>query len=140
MVVNIRRISHPLQIHRLLGPNTIVRQNTVELFDLPLVFGAVLDAYTDYPGFTIGFNSDMMTVRLNSTVTFDILWKARKASMDDEQGILNLYYGQQVLRFPHVYNETPAVKVRGGAYWDAVWEEMRNVQHTAILSPDREPL
>jgi len=47
--------------------------------------------------------------------------------MDDEQGFLNLYYGQRVLRLPHVYNENLAIKVRSRTYWGTVWEEVGNV-------------
>ena len=75
MVVDFGRISHPPQIRRLSGPITVVRRNFDELFDLPFVFGAVLDAYTGYRGFTIGFNFEMMPVRPSSTIIFDILWK-----------------------------------------------------------------
>ena len=59
--------------------------------------------------------------------------------MNDEQGFLDLYYGQQVLRLQHVYAEDLAIKVRSRTCWDAVWEEMRNVQYRIISPPNREP-
>ena len=123
-----------------LAPNTVVRQNFDELFDLPFVLGAALDAYTDYRGFTIGFNSGVMALRSNSTVFFDMLPKVWEAPMDDEQGFLNLYFGQQVLRLPHVYNGNLAIKARSRTYWDAIWDEMRIVQYTVTSPFDREPV
>ena len=123
-----------------LAPNTIVRQNFDELFDLPFVFGAAIDAHTDYRGFTVEFNSGVMAVRPDSAVFLDMLSKVREAPKNDEQGFLNLYYGQQVLRLPHVYNGNLAIKLISGAYWDAIWEEMRIVQYTVASPFDREPV
>ena len=52
-------------------------------YSTSLAFGAAPDAYTDYRGFTIGFNSGMMAVRPSSTVLFESggrQWTANKGS------------------------------------------------------------
>lgn len=123
-----------------LAPNTVVRQTFDELFDLPFVFGAALNAHTDFRGFTIGFNSGVMVFRPNSTAFSDMLSKVWKAPVDDEEGFLNLYYGQQVVRLPHVYNGNLAIKARSRAYWDAIWEETKIVQYTVASPFDRRPV
>jgi len=46
---------------------------------------------------------------------------------DAEQGFLNLYYGQQAIRLPHVYNGNLAIKTKSRKYWDAIQDQMRIV-------------
>ena len=123
-----------------LAPNTVVRWNFDELFNLPFVFGAALDTHTDFRGFTVEFNSGVMALRPNSTVFSDMLSKVWKASLDDEDGFLNLYYGQQVFRLPHMYNGNLAIKARSRAYWDAIWDGMKVLQYTATSPFDRQPI
>lgn len=122
-----------------LAPNTIVTQNFDELFDLPFVFGAALDAHTDFRGFTLEFNSGVMALRPNSTVFFDMISKVRKAPVDDEEGFLNLYYGQQAFRLPHVYNGNLAIKARSRIYWDAIRDGIRILHYTVTSPFDRQP-
>ena len=123
-----------------LAPNTVVRQNFDELFDLPFVFGAALDTHADFRGITIEFNSGVMAFRPNSTVFSDMLSKVLKAPVDNEQDFLNLYYGQQVARLPHVYNGNLAIKARSRVYWDGIWDGMRVIQYTVVSPFNRQPV
>ena len=115
--------------------DTHVKRNFDELFELPFVFAAVPDVYTDDRGFTINFNAGVMAFKPDSNVFADMLAKVESAHFDRiaaEQSYLNLYYGAQVLRLPHVYNGNLAIKWRAGPYWKAMEEQMRIIHYTLV--------
>lgn len=116
-----------------LDADTLVRRNLDELFDLPYEFAAVPDVYLDARGFTIGFNAGVMALKPDTNIFEDMLKKEAGAQYNREaaeQAYLNLYFGQQVLRLPHIYNGNLAIKVRSRPYWDAMQEQMRVVHYT----------
>ena len=116
-----------------LDADTLVRRNFDELFDLPFVFAASSDVYLDNRGFSIGFNAGVLAIKPDSNVFDDMLTKIYRDDYkhnEAEQGFLNLYYGQQVVRFPHVYNGNLAIKTKSRPYWDAIQDQMRIVHFT----------
>ena len=115
--------------------DTHVRRNFDELFEIPFVFGAVPDVYTDGRGFTINFNAGVMAFKPDSNVFADMLSKVESAHFDHiaaEQSYLNLYYGAQVLRLPHVYNGNLAIKFRAGPYWNGIQDQLRIIHYTLV--------
>lgn len=115
--------------------DTLVKQNFDELFELPFTFAAVPDVYTDDRGFTINFNAGVMAFKPDSDVFADMLSKVESAHFDRiaaEQSYLNVYYGSQVLKLPHVYNGNLAIKWRASPYWDAMREQMRIIHYTLV--------
>jgi len=118
-----------------LDADTLVKQNFDELFDIPFIFSASPDVYMDNPGFTFGFNSGVLAIKPNSTVFDDMLTKIYRSDYghgDADQGFLNVYYGQQVARIPHVYNGNLAIKSRSRQFWDAIQGQMRIVHFTLV--------
>ena len=118
-----------------LDADTLVKRNFDELFELPFVFAATPDVYTDDRGFTINFNAGVMAFKPNSEVFADMLSKVESAHFDHiaaEQSYLNLYYGSQVVRLPHVYNGNLAIKWRAGQYWTAMQEQLRVIHFTLV--------
>jgi len=118
-----------------LDADTLVKRNFDELFDVPFVFAASPDVYLDQRGFTIGFNAGVLVIKPNSAVFDDMVTKIygdEYGHGDAEQGFLNLYYGQQVVRIPHVYNGNLAVKGKSRRYWDAIQDQMRIVHFTLV--------
>jgi alpha-N-acetylglucosamine transferase len=116
-----------------LDADTLVKRNFDELFDVPFVFSASSDVYLDERGFSIGFNAGVLAIKPNSTVFDDMLTKIYRDDYkhnEAEQGFLNLYYGQQVARLPHVYNGNLAIKSKSRTYWDAIQDQMRIVHFT----------
>jgi len=120
-----------------LDADTLVKRNFDELFDIPFVFSASPDVYTSNQGFTISFNSGVLAVKPNSTVFDDMLTKIYRDDYwhgEADQGFLNLYYGQQVARIPHVYNGNLAIKETSKTYWDAIQDQMR-IMHFTLVKP-----
>lgn len=118
-----------------LDADTLVRQNIDELFELPFIFAAVPDVFTDDRGFSINFNAGVMAFKPDSRVFADMLSKVESAHFDRiaaEQSYLNLYYGSQVLKLPHVYNGNLAIKWRAGPYWSAMQEQLRIIHYTLV--------
>ena len=116
-----------------LDADTLVKRNFDELFDLPFVFSASPDTYLDGRGFTIGFNAGVLAIKPDSTVFDDMLTRIYRDDYkhgEAEQGFLNLYYGQQVARLPHMYNGNLAIKGKNRKYWDAIQDQMRIVHFT----------
>ena len=125
-----------------LDADTLVRQNFDELFDIPFVISASPDVYLDNRGFNFGFNAGVLAVKPNSTVFDDMLTKIYRNDYkhnEAEQGFLNLYYGQQVARIPHVYNGNLAIKSKSRQYWDAIQAQMRVVHFTLVKPFDMTP-
>ena len=125
-----------------LDADTLVKQTFDELFDLPFVFSASPDVYLDNRGFTIGFNAGVLAIKPDSKVFDDMLTKIYRDDYkhnEAEQGFLNLYYGQQVVRLPHVYNGNLAIKGRSRPYWDAIQDQMRVVHFTLTKPFDVRP-
>lgn len=125
-----------------LDADTLVKSNFDELFESPFEFGAVPDVYSDYRGFTIGFNAGVMVFKPDTRVFDDMLAKVEDAKyrlMEAEQSYLNLYFGQQAVRLPHVYNSNLAIKVRSRSYWDAMVAQMRIVHFTVVKPFDGRP-
>jgi len=118
-----------------LDADTLVKRNFDELFDLPFAFAASPDVYLDNRGFTISFNTGVFAIKPDSSVFDDMLTKIYRSDYghgDADQGFLNLYYGQQVARLPHVYNGNLAIKGKGKRYWDAIQDQMRIVHFTLV--------
>jgi hypothetical protein len=118
-----------------LDADTLVRQNFDELFELPFIFGAVPDVFTDDRGFTTNFNAGVMVFKPDSEVFADMLSKVEEAHFDRiaaEQSYLNLYYGSQALKLPHVYNGNLAIKWRAAPYWKAMQEQLRVIHYTLV--------
>ena len=118
-----------------LDADTLVKQNFDELFELPFIFAAVPDVFTDDRGFTINFNAGVMVFKPDSAVFADMLSKVESAHFDRvaaEQSYLNLYYGSQVLKLPHLYNGNLAIKLRAAPYWEAVQEQLRIIHYTLV--------
>jgi len=118
-----------------LDADTHVRRNFDELFELPFVFAASSDVYLDSRGFTIQFNAGVMAFKPDSNVFADMLSKVESAHFNRlgaEQSYLNLYYGSQVLRLPHVYNGNLAIKLRAAPYWNAIQEQLRIIHYTLV--------
>lgn len=118
-----------------LDADTLVKQNFDELFELPFVFAAVPDVFTDDRGFSVNFNAGVMAFKPDSDVFADMLSKVESAHFDRiaaEQSYLNLYYGSQVLRLPHVYNGNLAIKWRAAPYWNAIQEQLRVIHYTLV--------
>jgi hypothetical protein len=116
-----------------LDADTLVKRNFDELFDIPFVFSAAPDVYLDNRGFSIGFNAGVLAIKPDSAVFDDMITKISSKDYkhnDAEQGFLNLYYGQQALRLPHVYNGNLAIKTKSRRYWDAIQDQMRIVHFT----------
>ena len=116
-----------------LDADTLVKRAFDELFDIPFVFSASPDVYLDHRGFTVGFNAGVLAIKPDSTVFDDMLTKIYRNDYkhaEAEQGFLNLYYGQQVVRLPHVYNGNLAIKGKSRQYWDAIQDQMRIVHFT----------
>jgi len=125
-----------------LDADTLVKQNFDELFDIPFVISASPDVYLDNRGFNFGFNAGVLAVKPNSTVFDDMLTKIYRNDYkhnEAEQGFLNLYYGQQVARIPHVYNGNLAIKSKSRQYWDAIQDQMRVVHFTLVKPFDMTP-
>ena len=124
-----------------LDADTLVKRNFDELFDIPFAFAASPDVYLDNRGFTMGFNAGVLAIKPDSKVFNDMVTKISRNDYghgDAEQGFLNLYYGQQAIRLPHVYNGNLAVKTKGRKYWDAIQDQMRIVHFTLTkpFNPD----
>jgi hypothetical protein len=118
-----------------LDADTLVRQNVDELFELPFIFAAVPDVFLDERGFTINFNAGVMVFKPDSEVFADMLSKVESAHFDRvaaEQSFLNLYYGSQVLKLPHVYNGNLAIKRKAAPYWEAIQEQLRIIHYTLV--------
>jgi len=116
-----------------LDADTLVKRAFDELFDIPFVFSASPDVYLDNRGFTIGFNAGVLAIKPDSKVFDDMLTKIYRDDYkhnEAEQGFLNLYYGQQVVRLPHVYNGNLAIKSKSRQYWAAIQDQMRIVHFT----------
>ena len=125
-----------------LDADTLVKRNFDELFDIPFVFSASPDVYLDHRGFTIGFNTGVLAIKPDSKVFDDMLTKIYRNDYwhgEADQGFLNAYYGQQVVRLPHVYNGNLAIKSKGRKYWDAIQEQMRVVHFTLTKPFDTSP-
>ena len=125
-----------------LDADTLVKRGFDELFDLPFVFSASPDVYLDSRGFTIGFNSGVLAIKPKSTVFDDMLaniYRDDYGHGDADQGFLNFYFGQQVVRIPHVYNGNLAIKGRGRQFWDAIQDQMRVVHFTLVKPFDVSP-
>jgi len=125
-----------------LDADTLVKRNFDELFDIPFVFSASPDVYMDHRGFTIGFNAGVLAIKPDSKVFDDMLTKIYLDNYrhdEAEQGFLNLYYGQQVVRLPHMYNGNLAIKSKGRKYWDAIQDQMRVVHFTLTKPFDMSP-
>jgi hypothetical protein len=111
-----------------LDGDTLVKRNFDELFALPFAFAASPDVYIWGKGFTVEFSVGVMALKTSTEVFEDMMAKVDAAQFDRgaaEQSYLNLYFGQQVLRIPHVYNGNLVIKVRGESFWDAIQEQMR---------------
>ena len=118
-----------------LDADTLVKRNFDELFELPFIFAATPEVYTDGRGFTINFDAGLMAFKPNSKVFADMLSKVGSVHFDRtaaEQSYLNLYYGSQVLRLPHVYNGNLAIKWKAGQYWTAMQEQLRVIHFTLV--------
>ena len=118
-----------------LDADTHVRRNFDELFELPFIFAASPDVYTDDRGFSFQFNAGVMAFKPDSNVFADMLSKIESAHfshLEAEQSYLNLYYGSQVLRLPHVYNGNLAIKSRAAPYWNAIQEQLRVIHYTLV--------
>lgn len=118
-----------------LDADTHVRRNFDELFELPFIFAASPDIFTDDRGFALNFNAGVMAFKPDSTVFADMLSKVESAHFDRiaaEQSYLNLYYGSQVIRLPHVYNGNLAIKWRAKPYWNAIQEQLRIIHYTLV--------
>ena len=116
-----------------LDADTLVKRNFDELFDIPFVFSASPDVYLDNRGFSLGFNAGVLAIKPDSKVFSDMLTKIYRNDYkhnEAEQGFLNLYYGQQTIRLPHVYNSNLAIKSKSRQYWDAIQDQMRIVHFT----------
>ena len=116
-----------------LDADTLVKRNFDELFNIPFVFSATPDVYLDHRGFTIEFNSGVMAIKPDSKVFDDMVTKISRndySHWEADQGFLNLYYGQQAIRLPHVYNGNLAIKSAGRKFWDAIQDQMRIVHFT----------
>ena len=116
-----------------LDADTLVKRNFDELFDIPFVFAATPDVYLDIRGFGLGFNAGVLAIKPNSNVFDDMVAKISRKDYkhnEAEQGFLNLYYGQQAIRLPHVYNGNLAIKGKSREYWDAIQDQMRIVHFT----------
>ena len=116
-----------------LDADTLVKRAFDELFDIPFVFSASPDVYLDHRGFVIGFNAGVLAIKPDSDVFDDMLTRIYRDDykhIEAEQGFLNLYYGQQVVRLPHVYNGNLAIKGQSRQYWDAIQDQMRIVHFT----------
>lgn len=125
-----------------LDADTLVRRSFDELFDLPFLFAASTDVYLDERGFSIGFNAGVLAIKPDSKVLDDMLTKIYRDDYkhnEAEQGFLNLYYGQQVVRLPHVYNGNLAIKTKSRTYWDAIQDQMRIVHFTLTKPFDMTP-
>lgn len=125
-----------------LDADTIVKRNFDELFDIPFVFAASTDVYLDNRGFSIGFNAGVLAIKPDSKVFDDMLTKIYRDDYkhnEAEQGFLNLYYGQQVARLPHVYNGNLAIKTKSRNYWDAIQGQMRIIHFTLTKPFDITP-
>ena len=125
-----------------LDADTLVKRNFDELFDIPFVFAASLDVYLDNRGFGIGFNAGVLAIKPDSKVFNDMMTKvSRKDYKHDEaeKGFLNLYYGQQAIRLPHVYNGNLAIKGKGRKYRAAIQNQMRIVHFTLTKPFDVKP-
>lgn len=122
--------------------DTLVVKNFDELFELPFVFAAAPDAYLDGRGFTISFNAGVMAFKPNSEVFKDMLSKVEDAKFNREaaeQSYLNLYYGSQVVRLPHIFNGNLAIKGRSRSYWAAMQDQMRIIHYTLAKPFDSRP-
>jgi alpha-N-acetylglucosamine transferase len=118
-----------------LDADTLVRKNFDELFELPFIFAATPDAFTDERGFALNFNAGIMAFKPDSKVFADMLSKVESAHYDRiaaEQSYLNLYYGSQVLRLPHVYNGNLAIRWKAEPYWKAMQEQLRIIHYTLV--------
>ena len=116
-----------------LDADTLVKRSFDELFDIPFVISASSDVYLDGRGFTLGFNAGVMAIKPDSRVYHDMLTRINGSDYrhtDAEQGFLNLYYAQQAVRIPHVYNGNLAVEIKSRKYWDAIQDQMRIVHFT----------
>lgn len=125
-----------------LDADTLVKRNFDELFHIPFVFAASTDVYLDERGFSIGFNAGVLAIKPDSNVFDDMLTKIYRNDYkhnEAEQGFLNVYYGQQVVRLPHVYNGNLAIKTKSRTYWDAIQDQMRIVHFTLTKPFDMAP-
>ena len=74
-----------------------------------------------------------MVFKPDSNVFADMLSKVESAHFDRiaaEQSYLNLYYGSQVVRLPHVYNGNLAIKWKARPYWNAIQDQLRVIHYT----------
>ena len=125
-----------------LDADTLVKGSFDELFDIPFVISASPDVFLEGRGFRIEFNAGVLAIKPDSKVFDDMLTKIYRDDYlhnEAEQGFLNLYYGQQVARLPHIYNGNLAVKGRSRQYWDAIQDQMRIVHFTLTKPFDMSP-
>lgn len=90
-----------------LDADTLAKNNFEELFGIPFEFAAVPDVYLDNRGFNLRFNAGVIAFKPSSKVFENMLAKVEDAVYlleDVEQAYLNLYFEQQVVRLPHLYN------------------------------------
>lgn len=120
-----------------LDADTLVRNNFDELFESPFEFGAVPDVFTDQRGFALGINAGVLAFKPDTRVFEDMLLKLEDAKfnlLDAEQSYLNLYFAQQMIRLPHIYNGNLAIKAISPEYWDAMRKNLR-VMHFTLVKP-----
>ena len=118
-----------------LDGDTIALRNFDELWDLPFNFAAVPDMYGDKRGFTLSFNAGVLFLRPSTDTLNDMLLKIGTADYshkDAEQGFLNHYFGQQVVRLPYVYNGNLAIKRLNPSFWEGMRKELRIVHYTLV--------
>lgn len=119
-----------------LDADTLAKNNFDELFDIPFEFAAVPDAYPGL-GFTLGFNAGVMVLKPNTTVFEDMMSKVEDAEYkltEAEQAYLNIYFGKQTVRLPHMYNGNLAIKKLSTSYWAAIQEELK-IMHFTLRKP-----
>jgi len=125
-----------------LDADTLVKQNFDELFESPFEFGAVPDVYANRRGFILEFNAGVLLFKPDTRIFDDMLAKvddAKYSLVEAEQSYLNLYFGQQTVRLPHIYNGNLAIKVRSQSFWDAMETQMRIVHFTLVKPFDGRP-
>jgi hypothetical protein len=119
-----------------LDADTLAKNNFDELFDIPFEFAAVPDAYPEN-GFTLGFNAGVMVLKPNTTVFEDMMSKVEGAKYklkEAEQAYLNVYFGKQTVRLPHMYNGNLAIKGLSTSYWAAMQENLK-IMHYTLFKP-----
>ncbi|KAA1471825.1 nucleotide-diphospho-sugar transferase [Dentipellis sp. KUC8613] len=127
-----------------LDGDTLVRQRFDELFSLPFQFAAVPDVEAKDPGFSLGFNAGVLSLK-PSTAVFNSLVvhmdTARYPLRMAEQAYLNLYFGAEVAKLPYIYNANLAIKLRSPQLWEFMnrTDAMRIVHYTTPKPFDVDP-